>query len=37
MQNIKKQIGQGNIKKESDAIKADKAIELMRYNVSIFV
>ena len=35
MQNVKKQIGQGNLKKESDSIKADKAIELMRYNVSI--
>jgi hypothetical protein len=35
MQNVKRQIGQGNLKKESDSIKADKAIELMRYNVII--
>ena len=31
------QNAQGNIKKESDALKADKAIELMRYNVNIFI
>ena len=37
MQNIKRQIGQANLKKESDATKADKAIELMRYNVTIFI
>jgi hypothetical protein len=37
MQNLNRQIGQGNIKKESDAVKADKAIELMRFNVSIFI
>ena len=33
MNNGKKQIPQGNNKKESDAVKAEKAIELMRYNV----
>jgi len=37
MQNIRQNV-QGNIKKnESDSIKADKAIELMRYNVNIFI
>ena len=34
MNNAKKQNPQVNNKKESDAVKADKAIELMRYNVS---
>ena len=33
MNNVKKQNPQINNKKESDSIKADKAIELMRYNV----
>ena len=37
MQNLNRQIGQGNIKKESDSVKADKAIELMRFNVIIFI
>ena len=37
MQNIKRQNDQANSKKESDAIKAEKAIELMRFNVNIFI
>ena len=37
MNNAKKQNPQVNNKKESDAVKADKAIELMRYNVNIFI
>ena len=35
MQNVKKQNVQANNKRESDAMKADKAIELMRFNVII--
>jgi hypothetical protein len=35
MQNVKKQNVQVNNKRESDAMKADKAIELMRFNVII--
>jgi hypothetical protein len=35
MQNAKKQNVQANNKRESDAMKADKAIELMRFNVII--
>jgi hypothetical protein len=35
MQNIKKQNVQVNNKRESDVMKADKAIELMRFNVII--
>ena len=35
MQNVKKQNVQINNKRESDAMKADKAIELMRFNVII--
>jgi hypothetical protein len=34
MQNVKRQNNQVNNKKENDSLKADKAIELMRYNVS---
>lgn len=37
MQNVKRQNVQVNNKKESDDIKADKAIELMRYNVNIYI
>ena len=37
MQNVKRQNNQVINKKESDALKADKAIELMRYNVNIFI
>ena len=37
MQNLKKQNNQVNSKKETDAIKADKAIELLRYNVKILI
>ena len=37
MNNVKKQNPQANNKKESDAIKADKAIELMRYNVCKYI
>lgn len=35
MQNVKKQNNQANNKRDSDVMKADKAIELMRFNVSI--
>ena len=35
MQNVKKQNVQTNNKRESDSMKADKAIELMRFNVII--
>jgi len=35
MQNVKKQNIQANNKRDSDAMKADKAIELMRFNVII--
>ncbi len=35
MQNVKKQNNQANNKRDSDAMKADKAIELMRFNVII--
>jgi hypothetical protein len=37
MQNVKRQNNQVNNKKENDSLKADKAIELMRYNVNIFI
>lgn len=35
MQNVKKQNNQANNKRDSDVMKADKAIELMRFNVII--
>ena len=37
MQNVKRQNNQVNNKKENESLKADKAIELMRYNVNIFI
>jgi hypothetical protein len=37
MQDVKRQNNQVNNKKENDSLKADKAIELMRYNVNIFI
>ena len=37
MQNVKRLNVQNNNKNESDVIKADKAIELLRFNVKLFL